>query len=341
MSRTEGQPPHTAVTRAEVARYAGVSSAVVSYVINSRTKSVAPATAERVREAIRILGYKPNAAARALRMGSTETLGLIVPRSDNPFFAQFAHAVEEAAAQHGYVLVLANSNGSLTQERLHLRTFLSRQIGAVLLASVVSDPDLTDLNSADVPVALLNRGSPIDGFAAIGVDLRQGAKDAVNHLIEHGHSTIGLLGGNYSMDDTDHRELGWLDALAQHGLREGPVVRAPFTMEGGYAGGKRLLAAAQRPTAIFVSSDWQAFGALRALHEAGVKVPEDIAVVSFDGSAESAYMWPALTTVKQPLEPMAIAAVEAVLPGMPAPRHQIFPTELIIRDSCGCKGRRQ
>jgi LacI family transcriptional regulator len=337
MSASEVQPPRPAVTRKEVARYAGVSSAVVSYVVNAGPKNVAPATAARVQEAIRVLGYRPNAAARALKLGSTETLGLIVPRSDNPFFAQFAHAVEEAAGKFGYVLLLANSDGSLTKERRHLRTFLSRQIGAVLLASVVSEPDLSDLTSADVPVVLLNQGKPADGFAAVGVDLRQGAREAVQHLIGHGHKTIGLVVGTYASNETDDRELGWLDALTGHGFREGPIARGDFSPAGGYAAGKRLLAAAERPTGIFVSSDGQAVGVLRALHEGGIRVPEDIAVVSFDGSPESEYSWPALTTVRQPLDLMASAAVGVAITGGSVPHHQIFPTELLIRQSCGCR----
>jgi LacI family transcriptional regulator len=231
---------------------------------------------------------------------------------------------------------LANSDGSLTKERRHLRTFLSRQIGAVLLASVVSEPDLTDLASADVPVVLLNQGKPADGFAAVGVDLRQGAREAVEHLITHGHKTIGLVVGTYASNETDDRELGWLDALTGRGLPEGPIVRGPFTPAGGYASGKRLLAASERPTAIFVSSDGQAVGVLRALHEAGIRVPEEMAVASFDGSPESEFSWPPLTTVRQPLDLMANAAVEAVITGGSAPNHQIFSTELLIRRSCGC-----
>jgi LacI family transcriptional regulator len=332
------QPPQPVVTRKDVARYAGVSTAVVSYVVNDGPKRVAPATEARVREAIRVLGYRPNAAARALKLGSSEMLALVTPDNSNPFYAQLARAVEEAADEFGYVMLLANSDGLLTKQRRHLRNLASRRVDGVVLASVVSEPDLTDLVSAGIPCVLLDQQAPTAGFAAVGVDLRGGARLAVEHLIEHGHSSIGLAIGATAANETDGRELGWLDSLTAAGLREGPIARATFDREGGYAAGKRLLASADRPTAIFVSSDLQAVGLMRALHEAGLSVPEDIAVVSFDGSPESEYTWPALTSVQQPLSAMAAAAVGALVKADRAepPEHLVFTVELIVRQSCGC-----
>jgi LacI family transcriptional regulator len=337
MAQHVEQPPRTAVTRKDVARYAGVSSALVSYVLNPGTQKVAPATAARVLEAVRVLGYRPNAAARALKLGSAEMLGLIIPQNVNPFFAQFAQSVEEAADERGYKLLLANSDGSLTKERRHLRSFLSRQVDAILLASVSFEPDFADLMSADVPIVLLNQRRLAEGFSVVGVDLRGGAKAGAEHLIHHGHKNIGLVIGANAANEADDRELGWLDALHSHGLREGPIARGPFSREGGYAAAQRILAAAEIPTAIFVSSDNQAVGVLRALHEAGLRIPEDVAIVSFDGSPESEYTWPALTTVQQPLDAMAAAAVKAAVARPNSdPSQQIFPTDLIIRRSCGC-----
>jgi LacI family transcriptional regulator len=145
---------------------------------------------------------------------------------------------------------------------------------------------------------------------------------------------MGTNTGNYF----DGREQGWLQALTEAGLPEGPIIRSPFTRDGGYAAGRRLLAAAGRPTAVFASSDMQAVGILRAIHEAGLSIPDDIALASFDGSAEAEYSWPPLTTVQQPAQAMAEAAVRALLqtPRGQKPEHLIFPTELLIRRSCGC-----
>jgi LacI family transcriptional regulator len=332
------QAPRGPVTRKDVARYAGVSTAVVSYVVNGGPKKVAPATEAKVQDAIRVLGYRPNAAARALKLGSSETLGLVIPDNSNPFFSLLSHAVEDAAAERGYALVLTNSDGSVAKERRHIRNLAARQVDGVVLASVLFEPDLVDLDSSEIPAVLLNHGDEAPGFNSVGVDLAAGARIAVEHLIGHGHTNIGLAMGTNTANDLDGREQGWLQALADAGLPEGPVVRGPFTRAGGYAAGQRLLASANRPTAIFASSDMQAIGILRAIHEAGVAIPGEIAVASFDGSSEAEYSWPALTTVEQPVRAMADAAVNALIGddrGKP-PRHRIFPTKLLIRQSCGC-----
>lgn len=338
MTASAVQAPRGPVTRKDVARYAGVSTAVVSYVVNGGPKKVAPATEAKVQDAIRVLGYRPNAAARALKLGSSETLGLIVPDNSNPFFSLFAHAVEDAATALGYALVLSNSDGNLAKERRNIRNLAARQVDGVLLASVLFEPDLEVLETAGIPSVLLNQERDAPGFNSIGVDLAAGARMAVEHLIGHGHTNIGLAIGTNVSNDLDGREVGWLSALREAGLPEGPTARSEFDRPGGYAAGKRLLASGNRPTAIFASSDMQGIGILRAIHEAGLTVPGDIALVSFDGSIESEYSWPALTTVAQPVRAMAESAVRALV-GERRERelqHRIFPTELIIRQSCGC-----
>jgi LacI family transcriptional regulator len=333
------QAPRTPVTRNDVARYAGVSTAVVSYVVNGGPKKVAPATEAKVREAIRLLGYRPNAAARALKLGSSETIGLVVPDNSNPFFSLLAHAVEDAAAELGYALVLTNSAGNLAKERRNIRNLAARQVDGVVLSSVLMEPDLADLESADIPAVLLNHSADAPGFNSVGVDLVSGAKSAVEHLIGHGHTNIALAMGTNTGNYFDGREQGWLQALSEAGLPEGPIVRSPFTRDGGYTAGRRLLASASRPTAIFASSDMQAVGILRALHEAGLSIPDDIAMASFDGSAEAEYSWPPLTTVSQPAREMAEAAVSALIGARRGqePEHLIFPAKLRVRRSCGCR----
>ncbi|WP_307073095.1 LacI family DNA-binding transcriptional regulator [Arthrobacter pascens] len=330
--------PRGPVTRKDVARYAGVSTAVVSYVVNGGPKRVAPATEAKVQDAIRVLGYRPNAAARALKLGSSETLGLIVPDNSNPFFSLLAHAVEDAAADLGYALVLTNSDGNLAKERRNIRNLAARQVDGVLLASVLFEPDLDDLEKADIPSVLMNHGREAAGFNSIGVDLAAGARIAVEHLIGHGHTRIGLAMGTNVSGEVDGRERGWLEALRDAGVPEGQIVHGEFTRPGGHLAGQRLIASANRPTAIFASSDMQAIGILRAVREAGLTVPGDIALASFDGSVESEYSWPALTTVEQPVRAMAEAAVAALVGagrGEPA-QHRIFPTQLRVRQSCGC-----
>lgn len=338
MATSAVQTPRGPVTRKDVARYAGVSTAVVSYVVNGGPKNVAPATEAKVRDAIRILGYRPNAAARALKLGSSETVGVIVPDNTNPFFSQLAHAVEDAAAELGFGMVLTNSDGSLAKERQNIRNLAARQVDGVFLASVVFDPDLAELEASEIPTVLLNNAGSPPGFTSVGVDLEAGARAAVEHLIGHGHTNIGLAIGTNTGNQLDGREVGWLGTLRDAGLPDGPMLQSQFSRPGGYEVGKRFLSMANRPTAIFASNDMQAIGILRALHEAGVRVPDDMALVSFDGSIDSEYSWPALTTVAQPVKSMAEAAVRALVgEGRGGElQHRVLPTELIVRQSCGC-----
>nr|WP_285726515.1 LacI family DNA-binding transcriptional regulator [Psychromicrobium sp. YIM S02556] len=337
MSLTPDARP--AVTRKDVARLAGVSTAVVSYVINDGPRRVSPATALKVRDAVAVLGYRPNAAARALKLGSSELLGMVVPVITNPFFASLTHAVERAAARRGYALLVATSGGSVKKEREQINHLASRRVDGVFLSSVLFEPDLSDLEELRIPSVLLNHSVEASGFNSVGVQLAEGSRVAVDHLRGHGHRDIALVMGNNAGRELDGREVGWRWALAGVGLPEGPVFRVDFDREGGYLAGQRFLTLKQPPHAVYISSDLQAVGFLRAMHEAGVRVPEEVAIVSFDGSLEAEYAWPRLTTVAQPIVAMAEAAVTALIDGGSTGqvRNQTFPAELVIGRSCGCE----
>ena len=161
----------------------------------------------------------------------------------------------------------------------------------------------------------------------------------VEHLIEvHGHSAIALIVGE-GVAGADRREQGWQSATRTAGLPDGPLARASFTREGGYEAANRLLDTRNPPAAIFASSDLQAVGALRAIRERGFRVPEDVAVVAFDGTKESEFTWPPMTVIQQPVREMAVTAVERLL-SPPANRegHEMFDMTLVVRQSCGCAG---
>ena len=178
----------------------------------------------------------------------------------------------------------------------------------------------------------------IPGYACVRSDSYQGAVTGVQHLAEvHYHRRIGLVVGGAGSPNADPRQRGWQDALSAAGLEPGPFARVEWSREGGYAGGQTLLDLSNRPTAIFASSDLQAVGLLRAAHELGVRVPEDLAVIGFDGTKESEYCWPPLTVVAQPVQQMAQAAVQLVLAEDADKAHHAFAPELVIRRSCGCR----
>jgi LacI family transcriptional regulator len=318
--------PKDPVTRNDVAEYAGVSTAVVSYVVNEGPRKVAPETRQRVLDAIRVLGYRPNATARALRMGTTRTFGLITPDGGNPLFAELAKAIDREAAARGYVVLQTSADGDPVTERAKIAELLTRQVSGLLLVAPTADPSLDDV---EVPVIAINRVLPT--VSSVRPAYREGARAGVEHLISHGHRVIGLVIGGAGHPE---RELGWRDALAAAGLPEGPIARTTFSREGGYRAAQTLLQA--EPTAIFASSDLQAIGVLRALHEAGVRVPDDVAVAAFDGTPETEYTWPPLTVVRQPVELVAREAVRRLIDGEDAMEALTVPTELILRRSCGC-----
>jgi LacI family transcriptional regulator len=323
-----------------VARYAGVSSAVVSYVVNDGPKPVAPATAARVREAIEILGYRPNVSARALKLGTTRMLGLVVPDSSNPFFAEFALEIEQAAAERGLALLMANSNSDLEQESRLIADLAGRQLDGLIVSGAAGPPrsGAPGERRSATPTVYIDSTVPARGYHTIGSDSQDGARQAVNHLLQvHGHDTVALLIGSGVRISVDERETGWQDALRAAGCPDGPVIRAPFTRAGGYSGGRRLLDTRTPPSAVFASNDLQAVGLLRAAHEIGLRVPEDLAIVSFDDTQESEYCWPPLTSARQPIQKMAEAAVHTVLKAGTAVTHQVFGVDLIVRRSCGCR----
>jgi LacI family transcriptional regulator len=324
-------------TRADVARYAGVSTAVVSYVVNDGPRRVAPQTAARVRAAIEILKYRPNVNARALKKGSTDMLGLVLPDITNLFYAEYARAVEVAAAAHGYVLVVASSDANEAQESRIVSDLANRHVDGLIIATVSAPATFRAITLPDRPTVLINSSTPVIGHAAVGADAREGARALVDHLITvHGHESVALIMGESSEPIPEPRERGWSDAFQAHELPPGPIVRASFSRQGGYQAAQQLLNWPTRPSAIFTASDQMCTGALKAIREAGLRCPEDIAVVSYDGTSESEYCWPPLTVGRQPVQAMAEAAVSAVLDPGSSDTYQRFATELVIRESCGC-----
>ncbi len=331
-------PPRGRVTRADVARFAGVSSAVVSYVVNDGPRQVSAKTAAKVLDAVRVLGYRPNASARALRSGSTKLLGLVVPEIGNPLFAEMAVAIESAAAGRGYAVLLTSSESDPAAERRHIVNLTDRQIDGLLLMTNMSRPDLASLPLQGVPTVLLDTFQEISGFASVGLDAFAGAYDAVTHLARHGHASIALIIGGDAAPGGELRERGWLQATRDAGLPDGPIAREPWSRAGGYQAGRRLFGGTTHPTAVFVSSDVQAVGLLLAINEIGLRVPDDVAIISFDGTDASAYTFPKLTVVRQPVQQMAVDAVDRVLAPIGENRreHIIHKPELIVRTSCGC-----
>lgn len=329
------------VTRRDVARLAGTSESVVSYVLNAGPRNVAPATRDRVLAAIEELGYRPNAVARSLRTSRTRSLGLLVPDTANPFFAELAAHIAEHAAGAGHSLLLAHSREDPAREAEQVRFLLDRKVDGLLLIPACAPTECVDeLAASGVRCVLVDRELPRLAAGAVLADHVAGARSAVEHLLEHGRRRIACVAGPHCASPTGERVLGWRSALHAAGVDPDtlPLLHTPFGRMAAYTVAVELLRAGPpQPDAIFVTSDEQAVGVLRAALELGLRVPQDLAIASFDGIAGSAYPVPALTTVSQPIAALSRAAVELLLaPENPAGRRIVLPTTLVRRGSCGC-----
>jgi LacI family transcriptional regulator len=339
MARDDGVGRRAGVTRSDVARLAGVSTAVVSYVVNGGPRPVSEPTAARVRDAIERLGYRPNTTARALAIGSTKSIGLVVPDSTNPFFAEYAWQIQRAATDLGYAVLITNTGFDPVVEERSVLDLCDRQIDGLLLARASGLLRVGELSRGGrrLPIVLIDAAAPLPGHTTVGTDAAAGSARVVEHLMGvHGHTSVALIIGDSADPAIDGRERGWTEAHARAGRRLGVVERTPFSRRGGYQAGMRLLQREDRPSAVFVSADVQAIGLLHAARELGVSLPDEIAIGSFDDSEESRFCWPPLTTAQQPTRAMAEAAVGAVLPGGPGPEHLVFDMPLVVRRSCGC-----
>ncbi|MBV6702656.1 LacI family transcriptional regulator [Kitasatospora aureofaciens] len=333
------------VTRDDVARVAGTSTAVVSYVINDGPRPVAAATRARVLAAVEELGYRPNRVAQAMARRRTNLIGMVVPDARQPFFAGLAHMVEQAAAERGRLLLIGNSDYADEREAHYIRAFLGMQVDGLIL--VTQDPAVPGVAGFDVggdgtPVVLLHHRAETAGGVAVVADDEGGAAAVVRHLLGHGHTEVHCFGGTFALSPADPvsgRTAGWATALAEAGVSEdGLLAPAPFDRVRAHAEALKLLARPDRPSAVFCATDDQAIGLLRAADDLGIRVPEELAVAGFDDIAEAVIAGPALTTVATAQDDMARAAVDLVLGGA-AERvtgARTFPARLVLRRSCGC-----
>lgn len=327
-----------------MARLAGTSPAVVSYVMNNGPKPVSAATRSRVLAAVEELGYRPNAVARSLRARRTWTIGVIASDSaggKSPFFGEFTRSCEDVAWERGYSVLLGNSAEEPVRAEGYVRSFLERQVDGLVLMRVRPSPQQIKEMEGGIPVVTIDHEAP-PYFSRLAVDDEEGGHLAAGHLAGHGHTRLGFIGGSLDITAVELRLAGWRRGLAEAGLDSSLVALRELSLEGGYSAAAELLA--QRPTALFASTDHQAIGAMRAAADLGLRVPADLAIVGFDGARESAFTVPGLTTIRQPIDEMARFAAETLIAaierGETQPVTRIFPAELVRRGSCGCQDPR-
>lgn len=325
----------------DVAIHAGVSISTVSHVIN-HTRFVDPETEERVRTSIQQLGYRPNSLARSLRRGTTNTIALIVPDISNPFFADLARAIEAAGFAEGYNVILCNSAGSAEKEEMYIRMLLSKQMDGFILVSSSSSPErIRILVEAEVPMVVLDRELgdhfPVD---KILTDNEQGGYLAGQYFIQLGHRHIGCILGPADIILSADRLAGFRRALSEAGveLPDEAIAFGDFQYEGGQTAMAELLKRGHPLTAVFAANDLMAIGAIHSLHNAHLRVPQDISIIGFDNVLLSAIVSPSLTTIAQPIEEIGQQTISVLLKRIKqqthAPTRILLPTVLIERESC-------
>ena len=329
----------TTTTIRDVAQAAGVSVSTVSRVLNDKD-DVAPETYEKVQEVIDELGYTSSLAARGMRSRRMNVIGLVMPDVGDPFSIQVMKGVSRAIAELDYELIVY-TGGEFQRETSadRERRFVSLLGGGITDGVIVVTPTTTSFPTAS-PVVVVDPNVETHDCPAVIATNRDGALAAVEYLISLGHRRIGFIGGRSELQSAVRRLLGYEDGLARAGIPLDPdlIRTGDYSRKIGFSCAQRLLNLSDPPTAIFAANDQSATGAIKAVLEAGLHVPDDISVVGFDNVPEAAYAHPRLTTVDQSIDKMGYIATEMLISliegdALESDLYKV-PTQLIVRDSC-------
>jgi LacI family transcriptional regulator len=329
----------------EVAASAGVSYSTVSHVINN-TRVVTRETRERVLAAMAALSYRPNALARSLRQGRTNTIGLVLPDSANPFFAEISRRIEDEAFKKGYSVFLCNTELDLQRELFYMDILSKKQVDGIIFVAAGEQTDSLDfLLRQGMPVVMIDRNLPSVEVDAVLTDHQLGGLLATRHLIELGHKRIACIAGPSSLSPGAEGVTGYRKALkeARLGFDEKLILRGDFHAKSGMDLTHAILKMKPRPTAIFALNDLMALGALRAAAEAGYVVPRDLAVIGYDDLELAQFTSPPLTTISQPKKEIGAQAVSLLVDRIShkdrPPNRLMLAPELIVRRSSKATGR--
>lgn len=322
-------------TLKEVAIKAGVSIATASCALNNSPK-VSEKTKIKILEVAKELDYSPNKMARNLKKQKTETIGLFLSDLGGPFYSELIRGVQEVAMMNGYDMIVCSTYGGVKSTGY---SFLKEKAvdGAIVLAADITDEQLNAVSRKNFPIVLLDRELKAESVYNVLINNKKGAYDATSYLINKGHEKIGCVLGPSDSYDANERYNGYLEALKDNDLPIIPnyVVRGGFTEDGGYQA-VRIMLASNKPDAIFCTNDEMAIGAIKAIKEKKLKIPEDIALIGFDDIKLASYVRPALTTISHPKyewgTTAALILFQLLNDGFNGD-NIILPTELIIRKS--------
>jgi LacI family transcriptional regulator len=329
-----------AITIYDVAHEAGVSDATVSRVFNNKT-GVKDATRTRVLDAAQKLGYVVNLQARSLAGGKLKVVGLLIPGLDNGYIVEIIRGIDQELARVDYELMIYTTHRKDNNEANYLQYVANGLTeGILLVVPHLSSEFLRALENISYPYALIDAVDTTGRSFSVSATNWQGAYKATEYLIKLGHRRIGFITGILDLSSAKDRYDGYITALKDYNIAVDPslIVNGDFQQEAGYLASQKLLALASPPTAIFASNDVMAFGAMDAIREANLRIPEDISLVGFDDVPQAVTTYPKLTTIHQPLEDMGRIGVKLLLEQIEhpenSPKNITLATNLIIRDSC-------
>ena len=336
-------------TMKDVAREAGVSAATVSAVLNKRNTQipVSERTRKKVLNAARAMNYHLDEQARALRQGKSNTIGVVVSDITQPLYGMMLRMVEQEVRQKNYHFLVSDIEITPEKEKSYLDLFMRRNVDGILFlggAGDIDDADILNLVENGVAVVLAEREVGQGRVPCALADNIKGGFLATDHLIRHGHRRVGCLRTSTTSAVSMEREAGYRQALESHGIEYSQELIAGDgnTLEDGHRAVTELFERTEVPKALFAQSDLVALGAMRAIRDKGLSVPEDIALAGFDDIPIAAYVEPPLTTVHQPVQRMCRNAVQTLLDiledNLPRDfaKRTVFEPELVIRSSCGC-----
>lgn len=324
----------------DVARLAGVSTSTVSHVIN-KDRFVSEAITEKVDAAIKSLNYAPSALARSLKLNQTRTIGMLITASTNPFYSELVRGVERSCFERGYSLVLCNTEGDEQRMNRNLETLMQKRVdGLLLLCTETHQPSLEIMQRYPSIPSVMMDWAPFDGDSDLIQDNSLlGGDMATRYLIERGYTRIACIAGPLDKTPARLRLEGYREAMhnAKLAIPEGYEITSNFEFGGGFDAMQTLLAHPQRPDAVFVGNDAMAVGAYQALYQAGLRIPQDMAVIGYDDIELARYMTPPLTTIHQPKDELGELAIDVLIhriaqPGQKQQRMQLTP-ELVVRGS--------
>jgi LacI family transcriptional regulator, repressor for deo operon, udp, cdd, tsx, nupC, and nupG len=322
----------------DVAKAAGVSVATVSRVINN-SPSVAESTKEAVMAVIKKMNYQPNLLGRNLRRTETRLILVLLPNIANPFYARIVKGIEDVGHKSGYHVMLCNTDSEIEREKVYLELLKNRLAdGVIFMAPVLGREELTEIGRK-YPVVQCCEYKEGAQVSHVSIDNHAAAYKVVKHLISSGHKRIGLISCRNNFVSIIQRENGYRKALEDAGIEfeEDLIKFGDYSFNSGIRAANQFLSMKSRPTALFAISDIMAIGALRAIRESNLKVPEDIAVVGFDNINFASMCNPMLTTIYQPKYDIGCIAMEILLQQirgeLKEPRNVFLENEIIIRES--------